>query len=137
MKTSLHVQRIEGHQAEFARRAGWIKVVDPPLDTPIFPEAEVVVVRFWDDDHEPAYLARGYQGGVDFVRDNMSRWRRVQAARCLYELPNEPECNTNEGLLALNAFTLGAIDEASRHGVTVVGLNLAEGNPNDDGTGSD
>jgi len=137
MKTSLHVQRIEGHQAEFARRAGWIKVVDPPLDTPIFPEAEVVVVRFWDDDHEPAYLARGYQGGVDFVRDNMSRWRRVQAARCLYELPNEPECNTNEGLLALNAFTLGAIDEASKHGVTLVGLNLAEGNPNDDGTGSD
>ena len=137
MKTSLHVQRIEAHQAEFARRAGWIKVVDPPLDTPVFPEAQVVVVRFWDDDHEPAYIARGYQGGIDFVHDNLPRWRRVQANRCMYELPNEPDCNSNTGLLALNAFTLGAIDEASKHGVTLVGLNLAEGNPNDDGTGSD
>ena len=139
MLTSLHVQRYQGWQDQFLRELGaqWAKVVNPPLDTPIMPSVPHVAVRFWSDDVSAAYIARGYEGGRQFVRDQAGAFRRVQARGKVLELWNESDCNSNEGLIQLRQATLGAIDEANAQGITLAILNAAEGNPHDNGTGND
>jgi murein DD-endopeptidase MepM/ murein hydrolase activator NlpD len=136
MLTTLHVQRYQGWQNAFLRDIGaqWAKIVNPDLDTDLFPDVPNVDARFWDDNVAPGYIARGREGGHAYVRDNLPRWRRVRGRRIVFELPNEPECNTNEGLANLCQFTLGAIEEANAQGVTLVILNLAEANPHDNDT---
>jgi hypothetical protein len=94
------------------------------------------VVRFVNDSGEAAYIADGYSGGQRYVKDNIDRWHRVKAPNPVFELPNEPDCNTNTGIQALNAFTLGAIDTANNYGVKLVCFNFAEGNPHDNGEDS-
>jgi hypothetical protein len=49
--------------------------------------------------------------------------------------PNEPPCNGNEELAALNEFWLRMIWHGEQHGLTLVILDLSEGNPHDNGTG--
>ena len=139
MLTSLHIQRYQGWQDQWCREvgAGWAKVVNPDLDSPILPNVPHVLVRFWCDDVAAGYIARGYEGGRQFVRDQADRFRRVQASGKGLELWNESDVNTNEGLRDLNAATLGAIDEANAQGMTLCILNTAEGNPHDNGTGND
>jgi hypothetical protein len=139
MLTTLHVQRYQGWQNDFLRDIGaqWGKIVDPPLDTDLFPDVPNVDARFWDDNAAPGYIARGREGGHSYVRDNLARWRRVRARSVAFELPNEPECNSNVGLANLREFTLGAIEEANAQGITLIILNLAEGNPHDNGTGNE
>jgi len=139
MLTTLHVQRYQGWQDGFSRDigAGWCKIVNAPLDTPILPSVPNVLVRFWCDDVAGAYIARGYEGGRAFVRDQAGDFRRVQASGKVLELWNEPDVNSNEGLANLNNATLGAIDEANAQGITLCILNVAEGNPHDNGTGNE
>jgi len=139
MLTTLHVQRYQGWQDRFCGDigAGWCKVVNPPLDTPILPNVPNVLVRFWCDDVAGAYIAQGYEGGRQFVRDQAERFRRVQASGKVLELWNEPDVNSNEGLANLNNATLGAIEEAHEQGITLCILNIAEGNPHDNGTGNE
>jgi len=35
MRTTLHIQRFEGWHGQWVRGAGWAKIVNPDLDTPI------------------------------------------------------------------------------------------------------
>jgi hypothetical protein len=131
MLTTLHVQRYADWQNAAVRdlRAGWAKVVNPG-NTPIFPDAARLLVRFWTDDVDGSYIPRGREGGRDFVRDMADRWLGVPGG-VAYELANEPDCNSNTGLANLREYTLGAIEEANRRGLHLCVLNLAEGNPHD------
>ena len=70
---------------------------------------------------------RGREGGVAFVRDMLPEWTKTQAA--CYELANEPNCNDPLALAALNNYTLGALQEADRHGIKLCILNCSEANP--------
>lgn len=131
MKTTLHFQRVpdwaNGVLQDWC--AIWAKVVNPPagrvpLDMPR------LLVRHWTDDRDGAYLRDGREGGARFVADMAESWTRTPATA--YELANEPDCNTPEGLAALNAYTIGAIQEAERRRLTLCVLNLPEGNPSGD-----
>ena len=64
------------------------------------------------------------------------RLGRGHGRTLLFELPNEPPCNGNEELAALNAFTQSAASRSPNlHGLRLIVLNLPEGNPHDNGTG--
>jgi hypothetical protein len=133
MLTTLHVQRYADWQNAVVRdlRAGWAKQVNPG-SVPVFPDAPNFLVRFWTDDVDASYISRGRDGGRDFVRDMADRWLGVPGG-VAYELANEPDCNSNEGLANLREYTIGAIEEANRRGLKLCVLNLAEGNPHDNG----
>jgi len=136
-KTSLHVQRIEPWMSDAIQTLGasWVKLVNPPADDPM-PEIAHKLVRIWTDSLDSQYIIRGREGGIDFVQ-NMLRvggWGERRWATC-YSLANEPECNSNEGIVQLRDYTLGAMAEASRQGIKLAVLEWAEGNPHDNGTG--
>lgn len=132
MLSTLHCQRVlpwvEDALAEW--RAGWIKVVNPPPDISFW-RIPRVLGRIWTDDVDAGYIARGQEGGAAFVRDMLPRWRAVPAVST-WELANEPDCNSNDGLARLREYTLGAIEEANRSGINLCVLNLPEGNPSGD-----
>lgn len=132
--TTLHFQRVpEWANALLAEwGSGWAKVVNPPPGCRL-PDVSRLCARWWTDDRDAAYLREGREGGARFVRDMLPTWRGVQAT--CYETANEPDCNSNDGLAALNTYTIGAIEEAERQGIRLCVLNLAEGNPHDNGGG--
>ena len=88
MLTTLHVQRYQGWQDRFCRDigAGWAKIVNPPLDTPILPNVPRTLIRFWCDDVAAGYISRGYEGGRQFVRDQAADVVRRCAGRSKLEL---------------------------------------------------
>ena len=128
MLTTLHFQRVPSWANEVLRdwRAGWAKVVNPAAGTS-FPDVPRLCVRHWTDDRDADYIMRGREGGVAFVRDMLPEWTKTQAA--CYELANEPNCNDPLALAALNNYTLGALQEADRHGIKLCILNCSEANP--------
>jgi hypothetical protein len=135
MLTTAHVQRTEEWIGPWAADlgSGWIKVVNPPAGKRPYPQIPNLCVRIWTDDIDAQYVSRGKQGGVDFVRHMLPRWRETPAT--CYELANEPDVNSNDGLHNLREYTIGAIEEAERHGIKLCILNTAEGNPHDNNTG--
>ena len=135
MLTTAHVQRTEEWIGPWAAElgSGWIKVVNPPTGKRPYPQVPNLCARIWTDDIDAQYISRGKQGGVDFVRHMLPRWREVSAT--CYELANEPDVNSNEGLHNLREYTIGALEEAERHGIKLCILNTAEGNPHDNNTG--
>ena len=137
MLTSLHIQRYQGWHDQWCRDVGatWAKIVNPPEGVDLLPSVPHVLIRFWSDDVAAGYIAREYEGGRAYVRDYAERFRRVQARGKVLELWNEPDCNSNDGLWSLNNATLGAITEANAQGITLCVLNIAEGNPHDNGSG--
>jgi hypothetical protein len=137
--TALHIQRLQGWHDAWHRDAGaqWAKIVDPPENVHILPSVPNVVVRFWGDDAAPGYIAGGYEGGRQYIRDVAERFGRVQARGKVLELWNEPDCNSNVGLRNLNSATMGAIAEANARGIKLCVINAAEGNPHDNGTGNE
>lgn len=134
MLATLHVQRHQNWQDEVCRDLGsaWVKIVNPPLDRVLFPNVPRVLVRFWTDDIDAVYIRDGRAGGARFVRDMLPRWRAVPEVGA-WELCNEPDCNSNAGLANLREYSIGAMEEAERHGLRLCILNLAEGNPHDNG----
>lgn len=130
MKTTLHVQRFEPWQNAFCRdaRSMWVKIVNPPERDGLFPDVPRVLGRIHTDAIDAGYVREGREGGARFVRDMLPRWRATPEVTA-WELANEPDCNSNDGLAALNNYTLGAIEEAERHGLKLCVLNLPEGNP--------
>jgi hypothetical protein len=127
VKTTLHFQRVPGWASSTLADWGsvWAKIVNPSPGTNL--GTPRLLVRHWTDDRDQAYSRDGREGGARFVRDMASEWTRVQAAA--FELCNEPDCNSNEGLAALNTYTLGAIEEAERRGLRLCVINAPEGNP--------
>jgi hypothetical protein len=134
MLSTLHFQRVPDWANGVLRdwRSGWVKVVNPAPGLS-FPDVPYLCARWWTDDRDAAYIREGREGGARFVRDMLPTWRGVQAT--CYELCNEPDANSNDGLAALNTYTIGAIEEAERQGIRLCVLNLAEGNPHDNGGG--
>lgn len=134
MLTTLHFQKVPGWANDVLRDwgSGWAKVVNPPAGL-VLADVPRLLVRHWTDDRDAEYLREGREGGARFVRDMLPTWRGVQAT--CYETANEPDCNSNDGLAALNTYTIGAIEEAERQGIRLCVLNLAEGNPHDNGGG--
>ncbi|MHB0874577.1 MAG: SpoIID/LytB domain-containing protein [Anaerolineae bacterium] len=136
-KTTLHCQRIPGWApaALAAMGAGWVKLVNPPAGADPFPALRKDV-RIWTDDWDRACIARGAAGADEYMARMLTLWAPFRGwAGVAFELPNEPECNSNEGLAALNAFTRRCCEIGDRERLRLVILNLPEGNPGDNGTG--
>lgn len=134
MLTTAHVQSWQGWMGDWLRDLGpqWAKIVNPPAGF-VLPNVANSLVRIWTDNIDGGYIAGGRQGGRDFVRSMYPRWQQTPAMA--YELANEPDCNTNQGLANLREYTLGAIEQAAQLGIRLCVLNIAEGNPHDNGTG--
>lgn len=109
----------------------WYKWIDPGAGGNPCPEVPHAVLRVWTDDRDAPYIAAGREGGRQFVRDMLARWRECPWATC-YELANEPDCNSGKGLANLREYSIGAMMEADLHGIKVCILNLPEGNPGAD-----
>jgi len=114
----------------------WAKLVNPPPGNDPLPDVLYKNVRMHTDKWDGEYIARGERGGVEYVLRMLGAWQDRSWATC-YSLPNEPECNTPIGIINLRNFSIGAMYEASAHGIRVIALEWPEGNPNDDGTGDD
>jgi len=113
-------------------KPAWAKIINPALYY-VLSGAANSLVRIWTDDIDAAYISAGRAGGKAFVQRMFPRWQQNPATA--YELANEPECNSNDGLANLREYTLGAIEEAASLGIRLCVLNLPEGNPHDNGTG--
>jgi murein DD-endopeptidase MepM/ murein hydrolase activator NlpD len=136
MLTTLHAQGWSGWMGDWLRELGasWAKVVNPPGGF-VVPNVANSLVRVWTDDIDAAYISAGRAGGKAFVQHMAARWAQNPATA--YELANEPDCNTNAGLANLREYTLGVIEEAARLGIKLCVLNLAEGNPHNNGTANE
>ena len=135
--TTIHCQRIPGWvpAAIAALRSRWVKLVNPPAGTDPFPSVRKCV-RLWTDDWDRALIARGADGADEYMARMLPLWAPFRGwAGVAFELPNEPECNSNEGLAALNAFTRRCCEIGTALGLRLVVLNLPEGNPHDNDTG--
>jgi hypothetical protein len=133
MLSTLHFQRVPDWANGVLRdwRSGWVKVVNPaPMLA--FPDVPRLLVRFHTDARDAEYLRDGREGGKRFVADMADQWLSIPGASA-FELANEPDCNTGQGLANLREYTIGAIEEAERRGIKLCILNLSEGNPHDDG----
>lgn len=139
MLTTLHAQRLLSWFAPWVMELGplWVKLVNPPRGPDPFPGRRKDI-RIHTDDWDRPYIARGRQGGRDYVRKMYDEhWRHYLGwGDVAFELPNEPDCNSLEPLTALCEFTIGAIEEAAVLGIRLIVFNLPEGNPHDNGTGN-
>lgn len=138
MKVSLHIQRVEPwmRQALIDWGVEGYKIVNPGGQDP-FPEIKNKDIRFWTDDWDEAYVARGEQGGRDYVR-RLEADIRARPWATTVQITCERDCNTNQGLWNLCAFMIGAMKELDARGLPKgVILNTAEGNPHDNGTGNE
>jgi len=137
-KTTLHIQRIESWMRQALRDWGvfWVKLVNPPESGEDPFPGVLKLVRMWTDNIDESYISRGEEGGRDFVRHMLPQWRARPWAAC-YSLANEPGCNSNEEIVNLRAYSIGAMREASAHGIRVCILEWAEGNPHDNETGDE
>ena len=138
MLTTLHAQRLLSWFAAWVMELGplWVKLVNPPRGADPFPGRRKDI-RIHTDDWDRPYIARGRQGGRDYVRTMYEEhWRHYLGwGDVAFELPNEPDCNGTDALTMLCEFTIGAIEEAAALGIRLIVFNLPEGNPHDNGTG--
>ena len=128
--TTAHCQNVSNWVAPYLSDigSGWVKIVNPsPTDFGRF--AQKGLCRCWSDDIDAQYISQGRAGGKAFVDRMFPRWQAIGATA--NELANEPDCNTNAGLINLREYTLGAIEEAAHLGIKLCILNLAEANPHD------
>ena len=129
-KTSAHIQRIEPwmQQGLIDLGCNWVKCVNPPGGPDPMPRIPNKVVRIHTDAIDDQFVPRGEQGGRDFVRHMLPQWRERAWATC-YSLANEPGCNDAVDLMNLNAYSIGAMEEASTNGIKLVILETSESNP--------
>ena len=129
-KTTLHVQRFEKWMPDAVAALGstWVKEVNPPAHSDPWAPGVKRDIRIWTDDIDAQFVPRDEDGGRDFVRHMLPRWRENPDAEC-YELANEPGCKTPEDLAHLRRYSIGAMQEADRQGIKLCILNLPEGNP--------
>ena len=130
-KTSSHWQSL----TSWARRAmadwlpAWVKLMDPP-ETGVdpFPEVQYKDIRFHTDEWDDPYVARGAQGGREYVQRLLPRIDRCPWATAV-EITNEREPNKEPGITNLCDFTIGAMHELSAHGKRGIILNWPEASP--------
>lgn len=130
-KTSLHWQSLH----DWSRRAMtdwlpvWVKVMNPP-ETGVdpFPEIQYKDIRFHTDGWDNSYIARGEQGGHDYVQHLLARILACPWATGV-EVTNERECNSQPGITNLCNFSIGAMKELSAHNLKGIILNWPEASP--------
>ena len=129
-KTSAHIQKIEPwmQQALVDLGTDWVKFVNAPPGPDPMPRIPNKLVRLWTDDIDSQFIPLGEEGGRDFVRYMLPQWRERPWATC-YSLANEPGCNSAVDLMNLNAYSIGAMEEASANGINLVILETPESNP--------
>ncbi len=129
-KTGFHIQRTEAWIPLMAREWGgltWQKFVNPS-EIDFMPHVQNKLVRRWHDNIQQTYIDRGHQGGIDWLRW-MLPWMQARPWATAFETTNEPNTWSNADLANLRRFSLGAMEEANRHGIKLCILNLPEGNP--------
>jgi len=137
-KASLHWQRLEPWLGEGHAALGstWLKIVDPREGPDPAPGLRKLL-RFWTDSWDRDCIRRGRSGAEDYMAREMARWSRyTHWGYVVFELPNEPGCNSNEEIAQLREFTDWAIRIGHGSGFLICALNLPEGNPHDNGSGS-
>ncbi len=133
MKTGTQFQQMMPWARAVLRDMGaqWYKWIEPGEQDPC-PEVPNTCLRWWTDNIDADYIRDGREGGRRFVREYLlPRWQRRHWATCV-ETANEPDCNSNEGLANLREYSIGAMEEADKHGMRLCILNLPEGNPGAD-----
>lgn len=136
-RTTLHCQRIPSWApaALSALGGGWVKIVNPSAGADPFPTLRKDI-RIWSDDWDRECIARGAAGADDYMARMLPLWAPFRGwANVAFELPNEPPCNGNLELAALDVFTERCIAIANANGLRLIVLGLSEGNPSDNGTG--
>jgi len=136
-KMTGHWQTLPGYAAEVQAALGsaWVKIMDPSPGPDPFPGRKKCL-RWWTDNFDRLLLAAGEAGAISYMSRMLPRWQTVvNWGEVWFELPNEPECNSDSGLAAVNTFTLKCIELAEGQGLRLCILNLPEGNPHDNGTG--
>jgi hypothetical protein len=132
-----HWQSLPGYarEAQDALGSPWVKIMQPSAGPDPFPGRKKCL-RWWTDSWDRALIALGASGAVIYMLRMLPQWQALgNWGEMYFELPNEPECNSNTGLAALDAFTRQCIAIANGEGLRLVILNLPEGNPHDNGTG--
>lgn len=129
-KTTAHIQKIFPwmQQALIDLGCNWVKFVNPPGGPDPMPRIPNKIVRIHTDAIDDQFVPRGEQGGRDFVRHMLPQWRERPWATC-YSLANEPGCNSPIQLINLNGYSIGAMQEASANGITLVIFDTPESNP--------
>jgi len=128
-----HTQRYDDWQNRWCRDIGsnMAKIVNPPENTPIFPDVSTLIVRFHEVEswQWETYIRHGYDGGRRHIRDLAPRFRKVVHPNKILETANEPPCANGGQLAALNAYWLGCLDEADAQGIKIAIGHIPEGNP--------
>jgi len=130
-KLSLHLQGVPGWAGSVLEgwNAGWVKLVNIGPGGDPFPGRRKCI-RFFTDDWDRALIDRGAAGAQDYMAQMLPKWRQYgNWGGCAFELPNEPDVNSDRGIANLVAFSQRCIEMAHANGVTVVAGNFAEGNP--------
>jgi len=107
----------------------WVKIMDPPengIDP--FPEVPYKDIRFHTDKWDNDYVARGEQGGREYIQRLLPNINRCPWATAV-EVTNERECNSEPGMTSLCNFSIGAMRELSAHGKRGIILNWPEASP--------
>lgn len=117
--------------------SGWVKIVNPSSGPDPAP-GQNKLLRIWSDDWDRQLLALGKAGAVSYMTRMLPQWNNFRNwGTVVWELPNEPACNGEVELRALNDFTVEALRIASDNGITCGALNLPEGNPGGDPAGGE
>ena len=133
MRLTLHeINRIDDDAWLQGTKAQAIKIMDPDVrGVPTF-AGEICGRLYFDDETDKALIAKGFQGGVEYVRD----WCAPRWAKCptvsLWELWNEPEVRDRQSRLNLADASMGAMQEAQNLGKHVVVGNISVGQPEGD-----
>ncbi len=133
-KATLHIQRTLDWMRGSLDNLGaqWVKIVDPGAGPDPFP-GQRKILRFHTDAWDKDCIARGRAGAEEYMSKMLPRWREFTGwGNPVFELPNEPDVNSNFGLAMLNEFTIRCIEIANAEGFTVAVFCIAEGNPGGD-----
>jgi len=132
-KISIQAQRIEKWMQDVL--LGWgasgVKLIDAPSGEDPFPKLKYKDIRPWTDSWDAELVAKGEEGGREYVRRLANTIRACSYATTV-QITCERDCNTNVGLANLCAFSIGAMKELDAQGLPKgVILNCPEGSPHD------
>jgi hypothetical protein len=98
----------------------------------------IKILRWHTDDWDRPLIAQGRAGAEIYMARMLPQWEPFKGwARTWFELPNEPDCNSEGAIDPLNAFTVRCVEIADANGYHVAGLIFPEGSVHNNGTGDE